>query len=198
MACVVAISVCPVLIVFSPGSRPAAALYSVATVGLFGISAAYHRFRWQERAHGLIRRLDHSMIFVAIAATYTPVALTLPQDASRLVLALVWGGAAFGVLTQLLWPTAPRILVVATYVVVGWAALSVMGEIWRALGVAGFVLLLIGGLLHTAGAVVYASRRPDPFPSWFGFHEVFHLLVVAAVASHYVVVAFVALPAAAA
>ncbi len=194
LAFVAAVSLCPLIIVFSPGSRAAAALYGAATIGLFGVSAVYHRFNWKARAHSILRRLDHSMIFVAIAATYTPVALALPHGPGSLVMALVWSGAAAGVAVQLFWPRAPRPLVVALYVTVGWVALFVIGPIWTALGVAGFVLFMTGGVLHTAGAAVYATRRPDPVPSWFGFHEVFHLLVVAAVATHYVGVTFVALP----
>ncbi len=194
-AWVAAVALCPIVIVVSPGARGSAALYSGAIVGLFGISAAYHRFRWGERMHALMRRLDHSMIFVAIAATYTPIALVaLPGSEGTLILSVVWVGAAAGVGMRLFWPAAPRGLMVAFYVAVGWVALLVIDHIARALGVAGFTLLLVGGVLHTAGAVVYATRRPDPWPRWFGFHEIFHLLVIAAIASHYVVVAAIALP----
>ena len=111
-----------------------------------------------------------------------------------MILTVAWVGAAIGVGTQLLWPSAPRALTVALYIAVGWAAMLVIDDIWRAIGLAGFVLLLGGGLLHTAGAVVYATRRPDPWPRWFGFHEIFHLFVVAAIATHYVLVATIALP----
>jgi hemolysin III len=197
-ACLAAVALCPILIVFSPGARVPASLYGAATIGLFGVSATYHRFRWRERAHSVLRRIDHSMIFVAIAATYTPVALALPDGPGALILSLVWTGAAAGVATQLFWPTVPRGVVVSLYVVVGWAALLVIDDVWRSLGVTGFVLLITGGILHTAGAAVYARQRPNPFPTWFGFHEIFHLFVVAAVATHYVAVGFFALPSAAA
>ncbi len=194
-ACVAAITLCPIVIVLSPGARGSAALYTGAVVALFGTSAAYHRFRWGERTHALMKRLDHSMIFVAIAATYSPIALmTLPAREGRLILVVVWLGAGAGVATQLFWSAAPRWVVLTSYLVVGWAALLVIDDIWRALGVAGFVLLMVGGILHTAGAVVYATRRPDPWPRWFGFHEIFHLFVIAAIASHYVVIATIALP----
>jgi len=173
-------------------------VYSAATIGLFGVSATYHRFHWRERAHSVLRRIDHSMIFVAIAATYTPVALALPNGPGALILSLVWTGAAAGVATQLFWPTVQRGVVVSLYVVVGWAALLVIDDVWRSIGVTGFVLLIAGGILHTAGAAVYARQRPNPFPIWFGFHEIFHLFVVAAVATHYVAVSFFALPSAAA
>lgn len=144
---------------------------------------------------GVMKRLDHSMIFVVIAATYTPIALVaLPSGPGSLILRVVWIGAVAGVITKLLWPHAPRALSVTLYIAVGWAAMLVIDDIWRALGVAGFVLLLVGGLLHTAGAVIYATKRPNPWPRWFGFHEIFHVMVVAAIATHYVVVATIALP----
>jgi hemolysin III len=194
VAGLVAVALCPILVVFSAGTRSTAAIFASAIVGLFATSAVYHRFRWGRRTHAVLRRLDHAMIFIAIAATYTGVAASLPPGSGRLILTLVWAGAAAGVATQLLWPDAPRLLIVGLYIAVGWAALVVIDDIWRALGAGGFALLLAGGGLHTIGATVYARRRPDPWPTWFGFHEIFHLFVVAAVASHYVVVAFFALP----
>jgi hemolysin III len=195
VAAIAAAALCPIVIVFSPGVRVAAAIYAVATIGLFGISALYHRFRWGPRMHTVLRRLDHSMIFVAIAATYTPIAIAaLPSGPGRLILTIAWVGAAIGVGTQLLWPGAPRALTVGLYITVGWAAILVIDDIWRAVGLAGFVLLVVGGLLHTVGAIVYATQRPNPWPRWFGFHEIFHLFVVAAIATHYVLVATIALP----
>lgn len=194
LACLAAVTLCPLIIVFSPGARFAAAIFAAAIIGLFGVSATYHRFGWGPRTHGVLRRLDHSMIFVTIAATYTPIALVLPDGPGRLLLTVVWIGATLGVATQLVWPGAPRAMIVGLYITVGWAAMLVVDDIWRTIGVAGFILLMTGGLLHTFGAAVYARRRPDPWPNWFGFHEIFHLLVVAAVATHYTVVAFFALP----
>jgi len=194
-ACIAAITLCPIVIVFSPGARGVAAIFTASTVGLFGISALYHRFDWGETMHQVMKRLDHSMIFIAIAATYTPIAVVaLPPGPGMLILRVVWVGAALGVATQLFWPSAPRAVVVSLYLGVGWAALLVVQDIWTALGVAGFVLLLVGGALHTVGAVVYAIKRPDPWPTWFGFHEIFHLFVIAAIAVHYVMVATIALP----
>jgi hemolysin III len=195
VACIVAVILCPIVIVLSPGARTAAAIFTAAIVGLFGISAAYHRFFWGDRMEAIMKRLDHSMIFVAIAATYTPIAaVALDDGPGSLILKVVWIGAGAGVLTQLFWPHAPRPILVTLYITVGWAALLVIDDIWRALGIAGFVLLLVGGLLHTVGAVVYATKSPNPWPRTFGFHEVFHLFVIAAIAAHYVVVATIALP----
>jgi len=195
MAAIAAIVLCPILIALSPsGTRGAAAIYSGCVIGLFAVSGAYHRIKWRPAAHQFMRRLDHSMIFVVIAATYTPIAwVALPQTEGRVILAIVWAGAIAGVLSYLLWPSSPRWLQVALYLIVGWVALTVIDEIWHAVGVAGFVLLLAGGLAHTIGAVVYARKRPDPWPKIFGFHEVFHLFVIAGIACHYVVVAFFAL-----
>ena len=194
-ACAAAIALCPIVIVFSPGARTAAAIYSGAIIGLFGISAAYHRFHWGDTMEAVMKRLDHSMIFIAIAATYTPIAVVaLPDGPGSLILRVVWIGAIAGVVTQLFWPDAPRPILVTLYITVGWAALLVIDDIWRSLGVGGFILLMAGGLLHTVGAVVYATKRPDPWPRWFGFHEIFPVFVIAAIAAHYVVVATIALP----
>lgn len=197
VAAVAAVVVAPVVIAAAPGGRPrsAVALYALSVIALFGVSACYHRFRWGPRMHALWRRLDHSMIYVAIAATYTPIALlSLPPADASLVLRLVWGGAAAGIAVQLLWRSAPRWITVALYATVGWAALVVIDSLWHGLGVGAFVLVVVGGVLHTAGAAVYATRRPDPWPRWFGFHEVFHLFTIAAVAAHYVAVAGLVVP----
>jgi hemolysin III len=194
-ACVAAIALCPLVIVYSPGLRIPVGLYAGAVIALFGISAAYHRVFWGTAAHELFRRLDHAMIFVAIAASYTPIALSsLPGRTGTILLVVVWTGAAGGALVQLALPHPPRTAMVALYVLVGWAIAPVVHLVWQAIGVAGFVLLVVGGLLHTIGAVVYARERPNPLPAWFGFHELFHLLVVAAIAAHYVVIAFLVTP----
>ena len=194
-ATVTAITLCPIVIVLSPGARASAAIFTAAIIFLFGISATYHRFRWGTRMEAVMKRLDHSMIFVAIAATYTPIgAVVLPDGPGTLILRVVWIGAAAGIFTQLFWPHAPRPILVTLYISVGWAALLVIDDIWRAMGVAGFVLMLLGGLLHTIGAVIYATKRPNPWPRWFGFHEVFHVFVIAAIAVHYVMIATIALP----
>ena len=171
------------------------AVYAIAVVGVFGVSAAYHRIDWTPRVYAIIRRLDHSMIFVFISATYTPVGFfALDSGAARFVLSVAWSGALLGVIGRVAWLNAPRWVLIVPYPIVGWAALLVIGDIWRGLGMAGSTLLFIGGGLYTIGALIYAVRRPDPWPRWFGYHEIFHLLVVAAVAVHYVAIAFFALP----
>lgn len=195
LAAVAAITLCPILIALSPsGTRAPAAIFSAAVIALFTISGLFHRVQWSARPHKIMQALDHSMIFVVIAATYTPIAaVALPDPQGTIILWLVWVGATSGVLLNLMWPTAPRPVVVAPYLIVGWVALFVIVDIWRALGVAGFVLLVSGGVLHSIGAVIYARKRPDPWPTVFGFHEIFHLFVIGGIACHYVVVAFFAL-----
>ena len=195
VAFVAAIVLCPLLIVFSPGLRLPAALYAGAVIGLFGISGAYHVVFWDTRAHGVFRRLDHAMIFVLIAATYTPIVVSsLPGRVGAALLAIVWAGAVLGALMQLFLPQPPRAVTVGLYLLIGWAIAPVMHLMWGRVGLAGVMLIATGGLLHTLGAVVYAREHPNPFPTWFGFHEIFHLFVVAAIASHYVVIAFIVSP----
>ncbi|MHB8671524.1 MAG: PAQR family membrane homeostasis protein TrhA [Acidimicrobiales bacterium] len=179
-----------------PGAaRATAAIYAPAIAGLFGFSALLHRGHWRPSVRRRLRRIDHSMIFVAIAGTYTPIAaLTLPRATARIVLVVIWVGAVAGIVFRMAWLDAPRRLVALPYVLLGWVAIATAPGLWRGLGVVGFLLLMLGGLLYTLGALVYARRRPDPRPTVFGFHEVFHALVVAAAAIHYTVVAAFALP----
>lgn len=135
------------------------------------------------------------MIFVAIAGTYTPVAwFGLPTQTASIVLAVVWGGAIAGIAVRLLWQGAPAWATAGPYVVVGWVGVAVANDLRAGLGSTGFLLLVIGGVLFTIGAVIYATKRPDIWPNTFGFHEVFHVFVIAGVAVHYVTVAFFALP----
>jgi hemolysin III len=170
-------------------ARVVTAIYAACLAALFGCSALLHRGSWSPSTRTWMRRLDHSMIFVFIAGTYTPVvALSLTHPQSLLVLGAVWTGTAIGVTVTLLWIGAPRWLTAGCYLTVGWVALLVLPNLWHALGIGSFTLLAAGGLLYTAGAVVYASRRPDPWPKTFGYHEVFHALVISAVACHFVLV----------
>jgi len=196
-AFIASLTLAPIMVVRAPGIAPrfVTALYCLSIVALFGVSALYHRVDWGPRGRSVMQRLDHATIFVAIAATYTPVAaFALSPWAARLVLSLVWGGALIGTWVRLRFTDAPTPVVALPYLVVGWCLLPVVADAWHHLGVAGFVLLLIGGLLYTSGAVVFAFRRPDPWPHTFGFHEVFHLLTIAAAALHYVAFAFFVLP----
>jgi hemolysin III len=170
-------------------ARTAAAVYAVSVALLFGTSAAYHRGSWSGRSHEVMKRLDHSMIFVLIAGTYTPFALLLLDGTARwVVFGIVWGGALVGIVLRNAVRRPARWLFVALYLALGWVALGVLPQILHAGGPAVLVLLLAGGALYSAGAVVYALRRPNPSPRWFGFHEVFHALTLAAFATHYVAV----------
>jgi hemolysin III len=180
-----------VLICLADGTRErvAAAVYGGSVALLFGTSAAYHRGRWSPRAYDLMARLDHSMIFVLIAGSYTPFALLLLHGTRQwVVLAVVWGGALLGVLLRNVFRQPPRWLFVGLYLALGWVALGIFPDVLQRGGVAVLVLLLAGGLFYSAGAVVYALRRPDPSPRWFGFHEIFHALTILAFATHYAAV----------
>jgi hemolysin III len=176
-------------------TRVAVAIYVFAVSGLLGTSALYHRHTWSVRARAWMRRLDHSMIFVLIAGTYTPFALlVLHGPLSQAILIVVWSGALGGIVLNLVWTTAPRWLSAAVYIALGWVAIAAMPALADELGAVGVSLLVGGGLLYTAGAVIYATGKPNPSPAVFGYHEIFHALVVAAAAAHFAVVAFYALP----
>jgi hemolysin III len=180
------------LVVLADGylERLAVWVYAVALAAMFGASALYHRFPWRTAAARLrARRLDHAMIFVFIAGTYTPFALLAFDGALRvIVLASVWAGAALGVVVELYWIHAPRWVSAISYLAVGWIGLIAIPEFFPALGVAVAVLLLVGAGLYTLGALTYATTWPNPVPAWFGFHEVFHLLVIAAAVTQFVAV----------
>jgi hemolysin III len=185
------------LVVWAPAGRAtaAAAIYSVALAGLLGTSALYHRGTWQPRARAWLRRLDHSMIFVLIAGTYTPFALlVLDGTLSTIVLAGVWSGAAAGIVVTLLWIDAPKWITAAAYVGLGWFSLIAVPQITERAGGGALALLALGGVAYTVGAVVYASQRPDPRPATFGYHEIFHVLVVVAAAAHFSAIAAFAVP----
>lgn len=188
-----ALTLAPILIVVTPGvaDRFIVATYALSIVGLFGVSAMYHRVNWSPKAAARVRKLDHSMIFVATAATHTPIALmSLPPRPGWTLFAIVWTGALVGICGRVFWNNAPYWMVATPYVVVGWSSLFVINHVWSSLHLAGFILLLVGGCLYTAGAVIYALHRPNPWPSHFGYHEIFHTLTVVAAACHYVTIAF--------
>jgi hemolysin III len=187
-----------VLVVLANGSTAtvAAAIYAFSLSALLGVSALYHRIDWQPTARRWMRRLDHTMIFVLIAGTYTPFALlVLHGDLSRIVLVAVWVMAGAGTVLNLLWWNAPKPVTAAVYISTGWVAVLAIPQLWNGLGPVGFGLIVLGGILYTAGAVVYARRRPDPRPAVFGYHEIFHLLVIAAAACDFAAIAVYALPA---
>jgi hemolysin III len=176
-------------------ARVAAAIYAGAVSALLGTSALYHRVTWRPAARRWMRRLDHSMIFVLIAGTYTPVALlALHGSLARTILIVVWAGALGGVVFKLVWIDAPKWVFAAVYLALGWVSVAILGELPAAIGWLGVAGLAAGGLLYTAGAMVYASERPNPLPRVFGYHEVFHALVLGAVGLHYAVIAFAVLP----
>jgi hemolysin III len=171
--------------------RTAAVVYAVSVALLFGTSAAYHRGTWSPRSHEVMKRLDHSMIFILIAGTYTPFGLLLLEGTARwTVLGVVWGGALLGIVLRNVVRRPARWLFVGLYLALGWVAIAFLPQISEAGGMHVLVLLLVGGLFYSLGAVVYATRRPDPSPRWFGFHEVFHAFTLAAFVVHYVAVSF--------
>ncbi|MEV4731806.1 hemolysin III family protein [Saccharopolyspora sp. NPDC049426] len=173
-----------------PAAVVAVATYVAGVLGLFGVSAVYHLVTWRsERVRTWMRRLDHSMIFLLIAGTYTPIGLlALPPETGRIVLGVVWIGAIAGMLLKLAWPHAPRWFGVPLYIALGWVAVFVLGDLMRTAGVVGLVLLLAGGVLYTVGAICYAARWPDPWPKTFGYHEVFHTAVAAAAICHHITI----------
>ncbi len=173
----------------SQASRVSSAIFATTASILFGVSALLHRGSWSPAVEGLLRRLDHANIYLIIAGTYTPFAvLALPDKEGRILLLIVWVGAFAGVVFRVFWVTAPRWLSTALYVVVGWVAIFFIPELVDGAGIAAVVLIVIGGILYSLGAVVYATKRPNPSPEYFGFHEVFHALTVAAYMAHYVAV----------
>jgi hemolysin III len=167
----------------------ATSVYAVTVTLLFGTSALYHRRNWGPVGHQVMKRLDHSMIFVFIAGSYTPFeVLTLPRTSSVVVLIVVWSGALFGVSVKLAWPHGPRWLSVPLYIALGWVAVFVLPQLLHSFGVAAFVMIALGGILYTLGALAYGFKRPDPYPATFGFHEVFHLCTLLAAGCHYIAV----------
>lgn len=170
--------------------RTAAVIFTATATLLFGVSAIYHRGTWGPRMHSLLKRLDHSNIYLIIAGTYTPFAVTLlPWHQARTLLTVIWAAAIGGVLFRVFWTNAPRWLYVGLYIALGWAAVFYVVPFWQSGGPAIGSLIALGGLLYTAGGVIYGVKRPNPSPRWFGFHEVFHAFTLAAFMAHFVAVA---------
>jgi hemolysin III len=178
-----------VLVVLAPTTQAkvSTAIFAVTACLLFGVSAIYHRGTWSPRTFILLKRLDHANIFLIIAGTYTPFSvMLLPEGKARTLLTIVWVGAIVGVLFRVLWVHAPRWLYVPAYLALGWAAVAYLPSFFAHGSIAVVVLVIVGGALYTFGGIVYGIQRPDPSPRWFGFHEVFHALTVAAFIAHYV------------
>lgn len=187
------------LVAAAPAGRgtAAAVCFALVVVAMFAASGLYHRVAWGPRMRGVMRRLDHTAIFLLIGGSYTAYGLVLLQGAWRwAVLGIVWTGVAVAVGLRCIWLGAPGWATVGIAIGLGWVAVLIVPQLVRGVGAGGLALLVGGGALFTLGGIVYARRRPDPVPTVFGFHEVFHVLVVAAVACHYAAIAFFLLPAA--
>jgi hemolysin III len=186
------------LILAASGARAVIAMsvYAFSLSAMLGTSALYHRVTWTPEVRRWMRRLDHTMIFVFIAGTYTPFALLVMHgDLADVVVIVVWATAAAGMILNLVWISAPYWFTVAVYLSTGWVAIVTLPQLWDEIGPVGVGLIALGGALYSAGAVVYARRKPDPRPQVFGYHEIFHVLVIAAAAVQYAAVAIYALPA---
>jgi hemolysin III len=185
-----------ILLASTPKATLAVAIYALSLSALFGTSALYHRVNWKRPNVRLwMRRLDHSMIFFLIAGTYTPFALlALHGTLATAILVVVWVGAIAGAIVEMVWIDHPKWASVLIYMSLSWVAVVCFPALWSSLGVAGAILLITGGALYTAGAIVYATQRPNPNPAIFGYHEVFHLFVIAAALAHFSAIAFFALP----
>jgi hemolysin III len=173
--------------------RAATAVFAAALALMFGVSALYHRIWWEPRARRIMRRLDHSAIFLLVAGTYTPFGLLVLEGAWQVaVLGIVWTGCLLAIVLGVAWPV-PKWITAAIAIAVGWVGVAAVPQLWAGIGPGGVTLIAIGGLLYTGGALVYALRRPDPVPAVFGYHEIFHALVIAAAGCQYAAVAFFAL-----
>jgi hemolysin III len=180
----------------TPKATLAVAIYALSLSALLGTSALYHRVEWSRpNVRRWMRRLDHSMIFFLIAGTYTPFALLVLNGAlATAILIVVWAGAIAGAVVEMIWIDHPKWASALIYISLGWVAVFTFPALWSSLGVGGAMLVVAGGVLYTAGAVVYAIQRPNPNPAIFGYHEIFHLFVIAAAIAHFTAVAFFALP----
>lgn len=178
-----------VLVALSPtaATRVGSCVYAASALLLFTVSAIYHRGRWGARVHAILKRCDHANIFLLIAGSYTPFTIVLLRGEARItLLTIVWGGALLGVCFRVFWTGAPRWLYTPIYIALGWAAVGFIDRFAAAAGAAVLTLLIVGGALYTLGGIVYGLKRPNPFPRWFGFHEVFHSFTVVAFVVHYV------------
>jgi hemolysin III len=186
-AAVYALGAGTVLVAMAPTGRAriAAAIYAASLTLLLAISAVYHRFHWEHKTRMWLRRADHASIFLLIGGTYTPVAmLALDATTGRHLLMAIWGGVALGVFVSMLWPGAPKYVSAAIAVAVGWTIVPYAGTISRALSSPEIWLIILGGVAYTLGALVYAAKRPNPWPRDFGYHELFHVLTLLGAGLH--------------
>lgn len=187
-----ALGACVLLLVLSAksGTLVGTTIYSLSLCSMFGISALYHRPNWSDKARMWMRRLDHSAIFLMIAGTGTPLCLiAIPKNGGPDLLQLIWLAGALGIVQSLVWVSAPKWLAAGLYLIMGWLAIPYFPELSRALGAPRVGLILTGGIIYSVGALVYALKRPNPLPKYFGYHEIFHLLVIVAAAFHFYVIA---------
>jgi hemolysin III len=185
----------PLVLTAEPGrARFAAAVFAACMAACFGASALYHRPTWRPNVRGWLARVDHAGVYLLIAGTYTPFALLVMSRGWAIgVLSVVWTGAVLAIMLKLFWLRSPKWLSAAIGIALGWVALVAIGELLK-LDVTALVLVVAGGVLYTIGAIVYATRRPDPMPAVFGYHEIFHALTLAAAACQYAAIAFYVLP----
>ncbi|WP_347754244.1 hemolysin III family protein [Agrococcus sp. ProA11] len=184
-----------VLVVLANGATAtwSTAVFAMSGVLMFGVSAVYHRFTWSERTRVMLKRFDHANIFLLIAGSYTPIALlTLASPADWILLTVIWSGALLGIAFRIFWLSAPRWLYVPIYLALGWAAVAFLGDIWAA-NAATAALVIAGGLAYTVGAIFYGTKKPNPVPGHFGFHELFHICTVIAFFCHWTAILLVAL-----
>jgi hemolysin III len=192
-AFIASIIVAPFLLVSADAfrSRVAAAVFAFSVTACFGASALYHRVTWSPSVRRWMRRVDHAGVYLLIAGTYTPVALLVLDRAwGRVILVVVWAGALAAILAKVVWVDAPKWVAAAIGLALGWVAIVALPQLVTRLQFSALTLLIAGGLLYSAGAIVYARRKPDPFPEVFGYHEVFHALTIAAATCQYVAIAF--------
>ncbi|QYH36826.1 hemolysin III family protein [Salinibacterium sp. M195] len=183
-----------ILLVMADGAaaKISSAVFFASSLMLFGISALYHRFNWSEKTRMLLKRFDHSNIFLLIAGSYTPITvLALPPEKATILLWIVWTGAALGIGFRIFWVGAPRWLYVPLYILLGWGAMMFIVDFFQANWIM-MTLILVGGLFYTVGAVIYGLKRPNPIPGVFGFHEIFHTLTLLAFLCHWVGIFLVA------
>ncbi len=171
-----------------PDAKTVATIYGTSLFLLFAISGAYHVPFHPIKRRQILRTIDHSMIYLFNAGSYTPFIWTLQGTGTDWLLPAVWGGATFGAMKSAFWPTAPRIINSAVYVALGWVSIPALPAIYQTFDTLSFMLLILGGVLYTLGAAIYTKRRPDPFPTVFGFHEIFHVLVILGAVCHYIAI----------